>query len=139
GSVKCKNFIMSADATFICCGDIDVSEVMSCTAADSVSQVAGAVRAKILDSGSGAWLELYDKKKLHVDHLLDYVMIDDDPVEPKKKPDMTKLLVKAAIETEEWDDLDYEDREGEDMADYISLNEEAVWKMLAAGKSILKA
>jgi hypothetical protein len=139
GSVTCQNFVMGTGATFLCAGAVKVAEAMSCSAPDSVARVAGKVTATLLDSGSGAWLNVYDpaQVKRSVRHLTGYVMIGNRPLE-RKSADLTKVVKKAAIETEEWDNLDPEDRKEERMSDYLRLDAEAARKLLIAGKSILR-
>jgi len=137
GSIKCRNLIMGPQTTMLCLGDVRVNEVMSCTAGDSICEVAGEVHAFLLDSGSGAWLTIYDEKQLAVDHLAGYVMVGGRPLKPEKKVDLTKYVIEEAIEFEEWNDLSPEEREKGDIADYTRLDGFKAFHLLKKRKSIL--
>ncbi|HMK47778.1 MAG TPA: hypothetical protein VK436_14235 [Methanocella sp.] len=137
GSIKCRNLIMGTQATMLCLGDVWVSEVMSCTVGDSICEVAGEVHAFLLDSGSGAWLTIYDEKQLAVDYLAGYVMVGGRPVKPKKKVDLTKCMIEDVIDFGEWNDLSSEEREGGDIAEYIRLDGFKAFHLLKKRKSIL--
>jgi hypothetical protein len=139
GNLKCRNLALPPQATLLCSGNIEATEAILCGAADCISIAAGKVQAHLLDSGSGAWLELFNKKQLQVKNLTAYVMIGDQAIEPKKKANLADLIAKQAIDYEDWDEMDPEDREDEDPADYIHLDIHKAMKILAQGKSILKS
>jgi hypothetical protein len=137
GSVRCKNLVLGARSTFLCSGDVEVDEVMCCTAGDSVSKVAGRVSVRVLDSGSGAWLSIYDPLQLVADSLTGYVMVGNLPVKPSARVDLSRLVVPAVIERDEWDSLDPEDQADEDPADYLRIDDGRLRTLLGEGRSVL--
>ena len=138
GAVRCRNFIVDDGAAFLCAGALTAKEAIVCTAADSVSAVAGDVHAQLLDSGQGAWLDVFAKSQLAaVQHLSSYVMVAGTPDSADPSADLSALVIKNVLDTEEWDELDPEEQEEEERADYISLDTAKAFKLLAKGKSIL--
>lgn len=138
GAVRCRNFIVADGAAFLCAGALIAQEAIVCTSMGSVTEVVGDLQATLLDSGPGAWIDLYAKEQFaDVQHLSSYVMVAGHPTHADEDADLTELLVDEALETEEWDDLDPEEQEGKDKAGYVRVNPHQAFDLLAEGKSIL--
>ena len=138
GDVRCRNLVVGNGFSFACSGDLTVKEAIVASAADSTCYVAGKVRARLVDSGSGAWLTIFSPAQLMAKHVSGYVMVGAKPLQPKRRADLKKLLVPRAVEREEWDAMDAEDREGEDASDYIRVDDRAAFGLLAKGGTILR-
>lgn len=138
GSVHCRNLIVGDGAAFLCAGALVAQEAIVCTAMGSVTMVAGDVQAKLLDSGQGAWIDVFAKEQIAaVQHLSSYVMVGGTPDSAEEPADLTELAVKAVLDTEEWDELDPEEQEDEDKADYVRIDARKASQLLAKGQSIL--
>ena len=139
GDVRCRNLVVGSGFTLACTGSLHVDEVLSASAADSVTYVGGQAHAFLVDSGSPAWLTLFAADALVASHVTSYVMIGSKPLRSKKpRADLSQLLVDEAVDRSEWDSMDDEDREGEDPTQYIYLSKESR-RLLTAGKSILRS
>lgn len=137
GSIRCRNLVVSRAASLVCAGDVLAREAIVCTAADSVSVAAGKVDARLLASGRGAWLQIYEESQLAVTYLSGYVMVGREARRRVPPPPLDSLAVGAALDTREWDSLSPEDREGETRSDYIRLDGDAAERLIAGGQSIL--
>lgn len=138
GDVHCGNFVVQSGFTFLCTGSLVAKESIIATSGDSVTCVGGAVTAHFLDSGSGAWLTIYEPTSLNVEHLAGYVMVEGRPLRGAGQADIATLLKPEVIEREEWASLDPEEREGESEADYIRVDDSAARRILARGGTILR-
>ncbi|RKG77994.1 hypothetical protein, partial [Corallococcus terminator] len=140
GDVTCRNLFVDAGFSFVCTGTLRVREALVSRAADSITYVAGAVEAELLDSGSGAWLTLFgDPSLLRVKHLTHYVMHGRTPIKPPKQPDLRTLVVPEVLDTEEWDSLSQEEQAEESPEALIKLDTRAVRKRLMSGASLFSA
>ena len=138
GDVSCRNLVVGSGFFLLCGGGIDASETIIATAADSGTYVAGPVKARLLDSGSGAWLKAYDSAQLEGSGLYGYAMVAGRPHSAASPVDLETVLRSDAIETEEWDSLDDDERIGETRAEYIRVADSAARRILGAGGSILR-
>lgn len=140
GNVHARNVAVGAGWSLVCTGDLHAEEVIASCAADSVTYVGGRVGAHLLDSGSGAWLTMFaDRAALRATHVSGYVMSAKGAVwEPKRKVDVTDVVIDDAIETEEWDAMDADDRKGEQKADYVRVDTDAVLRIVGKGGSVLR-
>lgn len=138
GAVRCRNLIVGDGAAFLCAGALTAQEAIVCTSMGSVTEIAGDVQAQLLDSGQGAWMDVFDKAQIAaVQHLSSYVMVAGSPHSPEEDADLTELLIEDVQDTEEWDELDPEEQAEEEAADYVSLDQKKAFKLLAKGQSIL--
>lgn len=138
GAVRARNLIVGDGAAFLCAGALTAQEAIVCTAMRSVTQVAGDVQAQLLDSGHGAWMDVFDKAQIAaVQHLSSYVMVAGSPHSPEEDADLTELLIEDVQDTEEWDELDPEEQAEEKAADYVGLDKQKAFALLAKGQSIL--
>ena len=100
GDVTCQNLYVDAGFSFVCIGTLRVRETLVTRRSDSITYVAGAVEAELLDSGSGAWLTLFgDPSLLRVKHLTYYVMHGRTPIMSPKPPDLRMLVVPDVLDT----------------------------------------
>jgi hypothetical protein len=76
---------------------------------------------------------------IQVEHVRGYAMQEGKPV-AKGRANVEELLIKEAVENEEWLSLSPEEREEEKdyRADYIRVDDSEARRILAAGKSILQ-
>jgi hypothetical protein len=137
GSIKCKNLLVSSGFSLACAGALTVAEVIVATQGDSTTYVAGPINAKLVISGSGAWLTTFSPKQLGRTPVSGYVMVGNKPSK-ETTVDLGKRLISAVVNDEEWRAMDPEDRVGEKASDYVQLEDSKVSKHLAAGKSILR-
>lgn len=140
GNVQARNVAVGAGWSLVCTGDLHAEEVIESCADDSVTYVGGRVGAYLLDSGSGAWLTMFGSRTaLRATHVSGYVMnAKGDVWEPKATADVTEIVIDDALETEEWDSLDAEDRKGESKADYVRVDTDAVLRILGKGGGVLR-
>ncbi|TSC25214.1 hypothetical protein [Corallococcus sp. Z5C101001] len=139
GDVTCRNLYVGVGFSFVCTGTLRVKEAIVATAADSVTYVAGAVEARLLDSGSGAWLTLFgDPSLLRVEHLTYYVMHGKKPIKSPPPPDLRTLVVPEVLDLEEWESLSPEEQADEQPEDLIKLDNRAARKRLGSGASLFQ-
>ena len=136
GNVVCRNVITLAGWSLVVTGSLSAEEVIVATAVDSTTYVGGSVRAILLESGPGAWLTLFDAKKLAA-KVTGYVLVGARVLKPKSAGSAA-ILVPAVVESEEWDAMAEEDREGEAEEDYVSVKVDAAAKRLAKGLGLLR-
>ncbi len=139
GAVHCRNLVLAPGATLLCAGDLRADEAIVCTARQSVTQVRGMVSARLLDSGSGAWLDVSEPAQLAVQHVSGYAMVAGKPFKPTTAADLMALVRAELLDTDEWDELDDDEREGESANDYVRVDAKSAFKALSAGESILSS
>lgn len=138
GDIVCQNLVVGVGFSLVCTGSIRAREAIVSTAQDSVTYVGGAVEARLLDSGAGAWLTLFgDPSLLKVEHLTGYVMRGRTPIKPPERPNLLKLVVSEAIDTEEWDSLSDERRAEFNPADILRIDTYGAYKVLRRGQRLM--
>lgn len=139
GNVTCRNLVTAAGWSFVCTGSLACEEAVVATLADSVTYVGKNVSASFVDSGSGAWLTLFGGKNALQAPVSGYVMSEGDkPVYEESPVELESLVVKEAIESEEWDAMSADERRGEKRSDYLRVDAQAALQRIAKGTSILR-
>lgn len=76
GDITCVSLIVKRGWTLVCTGAVTASGTITATAGDSVTYVGGAVTAKLVKSGAGAWLTLFGGAASLKAPVSSYVMVD---------------------------------------------------------------
>ncbi|MEA5122582.1 polymer-forming cytoskeletal protein [Xanthomonas floridensis] len=138
GNVQCRNVVTGHDHHLAISGDLVATEAVVACLGDSTTQVGGNVHADTVISGAGAWLTLASADAFQASRCDDYVMIGQTPSRPVTPTPLTDLVVDAVLDRGEWDAMDADDRDGEDIGDYVVLDESAALAVLAKGQGILR-
>lgn len=139
GDVRCRHAITGHDQHLLVTGDLIATHAVVAELGNSSTHVGGTLRTDTLLSGRGAWLSLASAEGFQATHCSAYVMVGDTPLKPAVPASMADRLVDAVLDREEWDDMDPEDREQEDIDDLVMLDESAALRHLAAGGDLLRA
>ena len=138
GDLHCRNLITGHDQHLVVTGDLVASEAVVAALADSSTVLGGSVRADTVISGAGAWLTLATADAFQAARCDNYVMVGQTPLTPAVPSPLTGLLVDAVLDRDDWDAMDADEREGEEIGDYVLLDESAALVRLADGGSILR-
>ncbi|HEY4175231.1 MAG TPA: polymer-forming cytoskeletal protein [Kofleriaceae bacterium] len=138
GNISCKNLVVASGFSLVCVGNLTATEAIVAQLPDSTTYVGGKVKAKLLASGRGAWMTVFDAKQLAGAKLSGYAMVGARPHSPTRKVDLAKVLVSGALDEREWRAMDADERKVEKQADYVDINVSGVFKLLAKGASILR-
>lgn len=76
GDVGCTSLDVKSGWTLVCTGDMTATGTITATAGDSVTYVGGVVSARLVKSGTGAWLTLFAGAKALKAPVSSYVMVD---------------------------------------------------------------
>ncbi|WP_408952805.1 polymer-forming cytoskeletal protein [Lysobacter sp. Hz 25] len=137
GDLRCRNLVVAQDFHLVVTGDLIASEAVVADLRDSTAHVAGAVQAPVLLSGDAGWLTLDRADGLRVARTSAYVIVDEQPL-PLPPHSLSELVDDGVLDREEWDGLDADEREGQDIDEFVVLDEDRVLRRLAAGDSILR-
>lgn len=137
GDLRCRNLVVAQDFHLVVTGNLIASEVVVADLGDSTAHVAGNVQAPVLLSGDAGWLTLDRAEGLRVARTSAYVIVDEQPL-PLPPHSLSELVDDGVLDREEWDGLDADEREGQDIDEFVVLDETRVLKRLAAGDSILR-
>ncbi|MEG0182541.1 MAG: hypothetical protein RR704_03655 [Stenotrophomonas sp.] len=138
GDLRCRQVIIGHDQHLLVSGDLVASEAVIAELADSTTYVGGAVQTDTLLSGRGAWLSLASAEGFQARHCSGYVMVNDAPLTPAAPASTVARLVDEVLDREEWDAMEDDEREGEDIDDLIMLDEAAALHHVAAGRRLLR-
>jgi hypothetical protein len=76
GDITCTSLEVKSGWTLVCTGAVTAKGTVTATASGSATYVGGALTAKLVKSGSGAWLTLFGGEGALKAKVSDYVMID---------------------------------------------------------------
>ena len=65
-------------------------------------------------------------------------MVGNSPLKPAAAASTVARLVDDVLDRDEWDSMDEEDRQGEDIDDLIMLDEVAALRHVAEGRGLLR-
>ncbi|WP_369940213.1 hypothetical protein [Xanthomonas medicagonis] len=138
GNVHCRNLITGHDHHLAISGDLVATEAVLACLGDSTTHVGGSVRADTVISGAGAWLTLASADAFQASRCDDYVMIGQTPSKLVTPTPLADLVVDAVLDRDDWDAMDADERDDEDIGDYVVLDEAAALSALAKGQGILR-
>lgn len=137
GDLQCRNVISGYDHHLVVTGDLLATEAVVAALADSTTQVGGSVRADTVIGGAGCTIA--STGAFQAARCGHYVMVGDTPLEPVAPTSLIALLVDEVLDRDDWDAMDDDERAGEDIADYVLLDESAALEHLVEGHGILRS
>jgi hypothetical protein len=141
GNVTCNNFLSDYQSTVFIIGNITAHELIFTATRDSVTYIGGNVNSKYIYSGNGGgWLTVLDGKitcNLFSDYIENELSQENNNI-IVKTPDKEIIFIDEVIDSEEWDDMEDEDKVGEDKYDYCAIDERKIYQILNEGKNVIK-
>jgi len=138
GSLRCQQLITGHGQNLVVTGDLIANDAIIAELADSTTHVGGMVLTDTLLSGRGAWVSLASADGFKAKHCSAYVMVGNIPLKPAAAASTVARLVDDVLDRDEWDSMDEEDRQGEDIDDLIMLDEVAALRHVAKGCGLLR-